>query len=416
MLQYITGLIGEIWNLLTEMAPYLILGFFMAGILHIFIPGDKIYKHFGGQNLWSIIKASLFGVPLPLCSCGVIPVAAHLRKEGAGKSATMAFLISTPATGIDSIMATYALLGPLFAIIRPIAAFFSGIVGGVINNIFEKEETKKISEDFSCNVCENGIPHTHSWLEKIKTMFKYGFFELIEDISKWLVIGIIAGGVIAFFIPEKIIEQYLGNSFIAYPLMIFIAVPLYVCATGSIPIAASLILKGMTPGAGLVFLIAGPATNTATLSFVAGKLGKKSVFIYLITIIITALLFGLIIDYIWYSSGRNMKLIAGGMKMLPHWVKISSAVLLLILILRALLIKLFIMPDKKITGAGQIFMVPDMSCEHCVKTINTGLRKLKGIQDVRINLKNKKVEIIGNISKNNIISAINKAGYSVEKK
>lgn len=335
MFYYITGLFKEIWSLLNEMSFYLLLGFFIAGILNIIISREKIYKHFSKHDLLSIIKASLFGVPLPLCSCGVIPVAAHLRKQGAGKSSTITFLISTPTTGIDSIMATYSLLGPLFAIIRPIAAFFGGILGGVITNFTEKKDEKQIPESSSCTMCEIDTPHTHSLFEKIKLMFTYGFLNLIEDIWKWLAIGIIIGGGISFFIPQSIIEQYLGNSFVAYPLMILIAVPLYVCATGSIPIAAALILKGMSPGAGLVFLIAGPATNAATLSFVAGKLGKKSVFVYLITIIITALLFGLIMDYIWDFSGKDMKLISQGMRMLPEWVKIASSILLTGLILKA---------------------------------------------------------------------------------
>ena len=405
----IKELLKAIWYLLNEMAPYLLFGFLIAGFLHILISKEKIYKHFAENNLSSIIKASLFGIPLPLCSCGVIPVAAHLRKQGAGKSSTMSFLISTPTTGVDSILATYALLGPLFAVIRPIAAFFGGVSGGIINNLFtQKKEKKKITKNFSCVVCEIDTPHVHTWKEKIKVMLKYGFFDLIESTWKWLMIGIIAGGLISFLVPDNLIGQYLGNSYIAYTLMILIAIPMYVCATGSIPIAASLILKGMTPGAGLVFLIAGPATNTATLSFVAGKLGKRSLVIYLLIIIITALLFGLLIDYIWIDSGKNIKLLGSHMKMLPGWVKTSSSILLLILILKAIFHK----HGKKITGVGMVFKVPDMSCKNCVKTLNSALNKVKGTEDVHIDLKKKQVEVLGNVSKGPIISAIKKAGYT----
>jgi len=404
------GLLEEIWKLLAEMSPYLLLGFFIAGLLHIIIPKEKIYKHFSGNNMFSVLKASLFGVPLPLCSCGVIPVAAHLRKEGAGKSSTISFLISTPTTGIDSILATYSLLGLLFAIIRPVSAFFAGIFAGIILNLSQKEKKAEVSEDFSCAICDVATPHAHSLTYKIKKMFKYGFFDLIEDIGKWIVIGVFFGGVIGYFVPSNIIERYLGNPELAYPLMLVISIPMYVCATGSIPIAASLIAKGMTPGAGLVFLIAGPATNTATLSFVAGKLGKKALFIYLFAIVFTSLLFGFLIDYIWQILGKDLTMFTDGMKMIPSWLKTLSAILLTGFILKAIFKK----NKKEITGMGRILKVPDMSCEHCKKTIDSSIRKLKGIKDVRINLKTKEVEVIGDVPGELIISAIREAGYSVE--
>ncbi|MBU1078678.1 MAG: SO_0444 family Cu/Zn efflux transporter [Spirochaetes bacterium] len=407
-MNYIFGLIKEIWILLLEMAPYLILGFFIAGLLYIIISKEKIYKHFSRNNLLSIIKASLFGVPLPLCSCGVIPVAAHLRKEGAGKSSTLSFLTSTPTTGVDSIMATYSLLGPLFAVIRPVAAFIGGIVAGSLNSIFDGEKVKKIHEKYSCSICNIDQPHTHSLWEKVKVMFRYGFFDLVEDVWKWLAIGIAAGGMISFFIPEKIISAYLGSSIIAYPVMLAISIPMYVCATGSIPIAASLILKGMSPGAGLIFLIAGPATNTATLSFVGGKLGKKSLIVYLIAIIFTSLAFGILVDQIWYASGKDMALISGGMKMLPQYVKVGSAIILLLLMVRAAFKK----HDKKITNKGMVLKVPDMTCNKCVKTIEETLMKVKGVKEVNINLRSKKVEVLGKASRSIIISTIKKAGYS----
>ncbi len=428
MLVIIIGFIKEVWNLLLAMSPYLLFGFLIAGLLNILIPKEKIYKHFSGNNIKSIVKASIFGVPLPLCSCSVIPVAAYLRKEGAGKGSTISFLSSTPTTGIDSILATYSLLGPLFAIIRPVAAFFAGILGGTLTNLGEKSKDKKIAhpEEFSCNICNITSPHSHTINEKIRSIFQYAFIDLIEDVGKWVLIGVLIGGIIGYLIPGNIIEQYLGNPILAYTIMLLIAIPMYICATGSIPIAASLILKGMAPGAGLVFLIAGPATNTATLSFVAGKLGKKTMFIYLSSIMITALLFGFLIDYIWKVSGNNINLLTGGMKMLPYWLKTASAILLSVFILRAILNRI----KDKIRGKeisrmsairkglsnkeSIVFSVPDMSCQHCVKTIDNAIRKLEGIKDVFINLKTKKVEVIGNVSTELIISAIKSAGYSAE--
>ena len=414
MWEVIAGLLQEIWRLFIEMSPWLLLGFLVAGFLHITMPREKIYRHFSGSNILSVIKASLFGVPLPLCSCGVIPVAAHLRKEGASRGSTLSFLISTPTTGVDSILATYSLLGPLFAIIRPVAAFFGGILAGGIINLSSKGEKINPPKVFYCAICDVTVPHSHKLIEKLKAMFKYGFMDLVEDIGKWLLIGILVGGVIGYFIPANIIERYLGNAGLAYPLMLLIAVPMYVCATGSIPIAASLILKGMTPGAGLVFLIAGPATNTATLSFVGGRLGRRTLFIYLFAIIITAVLFGFVIDHIWQVSGKDMGLLKGGMRMLPQWLKATSGILLAGLTLMAMLRRLTKQPEKGITGMGVILRIPDMTCEHCRRTIEGAIKDLDGVRDVRVNLKTKEVEVTGDVSKEAIITAIEEAGYSIE--
>ncbi len=325
--------------LLLQMSPYILFGLFIAGVLHVLIPQEKIYSHLSKNNFTSILKASLFGVPLPLCSCGVIPVAAHLRREGAAKGPTLSFLISTPTSGIDSILATYSLLGPLFAVIRPLASLVGGIMAGLLSAFSDKEAKPLSSMDFACTVCDITIPHLHSVTEKIERIFQYAFTDLLDDIAQWLMIGVAIGGIIAYLAPPALIERYLGNPLLAYPLMLLIGTPMYVCATGSIPIAASLILKGMTPGAGLLFLIAGPATNTATLSFVGGKLGKKALFIYIFTLFITALVFSFVIDLLWRFSGKNIILIAPGLKLFPLWLKSASAVILLALIGRVLLLK-----------------------------------------------------------------------------
>jgi len=171
MIKGIIDIANIAWQLLLEMSPYLLLGFFVAGILNIMIPRDKIYKHLSGSNVKSIVKASIFGVPLPICSCGVIPVAAYLREKGAGKGSTVSFLSSTPTSGIDSVLATYSLLGPLFAVIRPVAALFAGIFGGILTNISEgsnKEEISLPKSESSCNNCADKVEYSHSFLDKIK--------------------------------------------------------------------------------------------------------------------------------------------------------------------------------------------------------------------------------------------------------
>ena len=422
MIEILIGILKSVWFLLLEMSPYLLFGFFIAGVLNLIIPREKIYTHLSGNKLSSIIKASLFGVPLPLCSCGVIPVAAYLRKEGAGKASTVSFLSSTPTTGVDSILATYSLLGPLFAIIRPIAAFFAGVLSGSLTGILEKKqdiEDVKPPEGNSCNICNVEEFHSHNFFEKIRYIFHYGFIELIDDAGKWILIGVIAGGIIGFLIPGDFIEHYLSNPWLAYPIMLLISIPMYICATGSIPIAAALIIKGMTPGAGLIFLIAGPATNTATLAFVSGKLGKRILFIYLFSIIITALLFGLIVDHIWKISGEDMNLITGGMKMLPMWLKTFSAILLSGLMIRGIAKNLsnkFIKKNKEMVNMKGNYVVSDMTCQHCVNTIENALKPIQGIKRINISLYDKLVQIDGEYDESSVITAIQKAGYSIEKK
>ncbi len=397
----------ETWYLLNEMSPYLIFGFFIAGILKILIPKEKIYYHLSSPSFSSIFKANIIGIPLPLCSCGVIPVATHLDKEGSSKGATISFLISTPTTGIDSILATYSLLGPIFAIIRPISAFVSGIFAGIIVNIFEKD--KKIKEiykkDFTCNSCEEENLHIHSNKEKLNIIFKYGFNELIRDIGKWIIIGILIGGLISAFVPKDFISKYLGNPFYSYSLMLLIGIPMYVCATGSIPIASSLISKGMNPGAGLVFLFTGPATNSATLTFVLGKLGRRNFLIYLFSIILWSLIFGIFIDFLWKLQKIPMVHIHKS-RFLPNWFKILTSFLLLFLILRTFRFR------KKIEKTKE-FEVPDIKCEHCVKTIENEFKK-EGI-NVYINLKNKKLYVPFDLQEEKVEKIVNKAGYNLKK-
>ena len=411
MEKILLGLIGETWHLLLEMAPYLLLGFSVAGVLHLFLPKNKVARHLAKGDTRSVVKAALLGIPLPLCSCGVIPVAAHLKKQGANKGPLQSFLVSTPTTGVDSIFATYSLLGILFAIVRPIAALFSGLMAGIITNNAARPEPIQTVQTFECPICPDKKPHTHTWQEKIVHMFKYAFFELIEDIGKWIVLGIVIGGVIGYFVPAEFIHKYLGNPFLAYPIMLLIGIPMYVCATGSIPMVAPLILKGMTPGAGLVFLFAGPATNTATLSFVAGEMGRKSLITYLASIIAGSLLFGLLIDLIWTMSGQDIRLISGGMQMLPNWVNISSAILLSILILRTFIKR----SAQKTSGEGMLVTVPDMSCEHCKRTLDTAIRGVDGVNNVNIDLKTKQIEVVGSAEQSSIFLAIKDAGYTVKK-
>jgi len=416
----LNDILKAIWHLLEEMAPYLLFGFFIAGILNLLIPREKIYSHLSGNKFSGIVKAALFGVPLPLCSCGVIPVAAYLRKEGAGKGATISFLSSTPTTGVDSIFATYSLLGPLFAVVRIAAAFVAGIFGGYFVGLLDKDEEEKQIEvkNRACVICNDYTEHSHSFIEKIVYIFKYGFGELISDVAKWLLVGIVVGGVLSAAVPHEFIKQYLGNPWLAYPLMLLISIPLYICATGSIPIAAALIAGGMAPGAGLIFLIAGPATNTATLAFVSGKMGKKTLFIYLGSIIITAVGFALAVDLIWFKAAGSLSVMKGDMDMLPGWLKLGSALLFSLLVLRVLVVKLIhrIKNGTKEKGMRANYEVEGMSCMHCVGTIESSLKKIPGIDKMVVSLKDNLIQLNGDYDEKEVLDPIKKAGYGLKKK
>ncbi|MDP8259013.1 MAG: SO_0444 family Cu/Zn efflux transporter [Candidatus Aadella gelida] len=304
----IIGIIKESYFLLEKMAPYLLFGFLFAGVLHAFLNTSMIAKHLGGRNIGSVIKASLFGIPLPLCSCSVIPSAMALRKEGASKGAVLSFLISTPTTGVDSIFATYSLLGPLFTVYRVIASFITGTIAGVLSNVIDKDEDKRDQGDVQhCKFCHEESQHSHAPGYKIKSIFNYAFRDLLKDSGKALIVGVIIGGMITFFLPENIISEYLGSGLRAMLIMLILGIPMYVCATASIPIAAALMLKGLAPGAAFVFLVAGPATNVVTMTVVLQTLGKRALAVYLGSIAVGSLFLGWLLDIVYthfYGSGN----------------------------------------------------------------------------------------------------------------
>ncbi|MEL6823595.1 MAG: permease, partial [Calditrichota bacterium] len=331
-MQVIIDIALEVWKLTLEMAPYLLLGFLVAGLLSVVLPRDKISRHLSGNSAASVSKAALIGMPLPLCSCGVIPVTAHLEKQGASRGSVLSFLISTPTSGVDSIFATYALLGPLLAVMRPIASIFGGIATGLLGNRLADEDHNSLNLQHEASEEDD-----RSLSEKIRSGIRYGFDDLVADTAKWLIIGLILGGLLSYILPATLAGSYLANPWISYPLMLLVGIPMYVCSTGSIPIAASMIFNGMSPGAGFVFLFAGPASNTATLSFVAGQLGRKTTILYVGSIIVLSLLFGFLIDFIWNLSGQSLVLLGHHHELLPAWLKLVSAIILVALIARTIL-------------------------------------------------------------------------------
>lgn len=317
----------EVVYLITGMSPYLLLGFLLAGLMHAFVPGKFYTKFLSRKSFRSVLNAALLGIPLPLCSCGVIPTAMSLRKEGASKGAVVSFLIATPQTGVDSIIATFSLMGLPFAIVRPMAALFTAIFGGVIVDKAEPEkkccchsEEKKTEEHSCCchskkeeaeHVChchseekkaEDGCHSRKSFFTKIKEALTYAYVDMMEDIGKWLLIGLVVAAAITVLVPTEYFAVFQGNTLASMLLVLCIAMPMYLCATGSIPIAVALMMKGLTPGAALVMLMAGPACNFASMLLIRRSLGLRTMLVYILSIVLGAVAFGYLIDMLQFSG------------------------------------------------------------------------------------------------------------------
>jgi len=337
----ITHFFEALWQLSIAMAPYILFGLLFAGIMHELVPDSIVTKHLGKDNISSVVKSTIFGIPLPVCSCGVIPLATSIKKSGASKGATLSFLISTPITGVDSILATYGIFGWIFTLYRAVTSMIIAMMAGILTNIFDKDtSTSSVTEKHntfrvdmestpttfstfkpivgadlvsahnhdeqtSCDTGEGSCCSTSNDNQKsfsLKTAISYAFGTLLGDIAKPLFWGLLLGALITVAIPDNLAELLSDNTWLSYLLVIIIAVPMYVCATASLPIAAGLMLSGVSAGAAFVFLSAGPATNTVTIGVVKKMLGTKSLLIYLGSIIIGSIVFGLGLDYIFDAS------------------------------------------------------------------------------------------------------------------
>ena len=338
-------MLGESWKLLQEASIYVIFGILVAGMLRIFLSPGTVARHLGRGRFSSVFKASLLGIPIPLCSCGVLPAAASLKKQGANKGATTAFLISTPESGVDSVALTYALLDPVMTIARPAAAFVTATAAGLSENLLTKgEEEIKVKPDLSCPVdgCCDGqecLPEDHrahhSFSEKLRAGLAYALNDLWNDIAVWFLVGILLAGLITALVPADALTRYLGGGLPSMIIMLAAGIPLCICATASTPIAAALILKGVSPGAALVFLLVGPATNITSLTVLLGILGKRATAIYLTAIALSAVIFGLVLDQVYAILGISAQAMAGqATEVIPPWGQVGGAVVLLALSIR----------------------------------------------------------------------------------
>lgn len=418
-------IIEAIWQVTTEMAAFLLLGFVVAGLLSVFISPSWLERHLGRPNLASVFKSSLFGVPLPLCSCGVIPVAASLRQHGASKAATTAFLLSTPQTGVDSIMVTYTMLGPLFAIFRPLAALFTGVLGGtLVQGLVPHEAESKSSAPSFDKVPESSQP-VKGVLPKIKQALDYGLITLPGDIGRALLIGVIIAGVLSALMPEDFLSRYLGQGPLSIGLLMLGGIPLYVCATASVPLAASFIFLGATPGAALAFLVAGPATNAATVTTISRVLGRRTMVIYLLTVAVSAFGGGVLLDWLMPRAAEAIPVLSG---MGHHheqtgWFHHLSGVVLVLVMTRSWWVarqKGSCCDEGTSEGACSMgnaaqnleIKVDGMNCSHCSSSVERVLKEIPGVTGVQVFLDQGRALVQGtDLETDTMVTAIDGLGF-----
>lgn len=342
---FLVDFIREMIGIFQASAPFLMFGFLLAGFLRVLIPQSWLQRHLGEASFRSVLIASLTGVPLPLCSCSVLPAAAAMRKGGASKGATISFAISTPETGVDSISLTYALMDPIITIARPVVAFFTALGAGMLVNLFGSDKNETQADPAVPDACgcgrgnegiEEGITEAQTRRGGLRSVIAYAYGELLDDIAPYFIGGLIVTGIIGALIPDGALQNPAFNGFPAMVVMLFVGIPLYVCATGSTPMAAMLIMKGLNPGAALVFLLAGPATNATSLAVLTRIVGRGAVALYLISIAIFSLLGGLLLDAIYANSSYEPTAIVGtGGDLIPNWLQIPLTLVMAALLVRS---------------------------------------------------------------------------------
>lgn len=414
----------EIFELINSMAPYLLLGFLLAGIMHAFVPNNLYQRYLGGSSFRSVFNAALLGIPLPLCSCGVIPTAMSLRKEGASRGATVSFLIATPQTGVDSIIATYSLMGLPFALLRPLAALTTSLMGGLLVNRFDNKDIS--SDQWLTHRQENENGQALTFAGKVKSAFHYAFVEMMQDIGKWLVMGLIVAGLITVFVPDSFFSLFADKPLLSMLLVLTFAIPMYLCATGSIPIAVALMLKGLSPGTALVLLMAGPAVNVASMLVISKVMGRKTLMLYLLTIVSGAILFGLGIDYLlpseWFTA--PLQHIHEAHHHGISYFNLGCFILLTVLLINAFLRRYM---GKKTCGchhhncecaapktAQTILEIKGMTCNHCKNNVEKSILRVAGVKSVEINLTTGRAVITGEADVEEIKKAIESIGFEVK--
>ena len=394
-------------NVVCEMAPYLLLGFLIAGVLHVFVPQKFYANYLSRNNKLSVLWAALLGVPLPLCSCGVIPTAIGLKNEKASKGAIASFLIATPQTGIDSILATFSLMGLGFAIIRPVAALITGVCGGLLVN-------RLVRDDEFCSVDEKSQTSNLKSQTKLWRVLKYAYYDMIRDIGLRLLIGLVVAALIQVAVPDEFFLSFGSQPLVQMLVILAIAVPMYICSTGSIPVAAALMMKGLSPGAALVMLMAGPAVNLASILVVHKAMGRRFTWIYLMTIVVFAVLFGLLLN----ATGLDFSVASQNAccmtSAIPSPFKLICATILTLLIIFALMMKLFskFTAKKPLDPDVVIYRVEDMHCSHCEAAVVRAVEELPGVEKAKASASANTLTIKGPATEEAIRSAVEGIGYT----
>lgn len=401
------------------MSPYILLGFLIAGLLHVFVNEATLTRHLSGSGLKPVLKAAAIGIPLPLCSCGVLPTAVSLRRQGASKAATTSFLIATPQTGIDSITATYSLLGLAFALIRPVAALVGAVFGGMAVGRLDGDNTPDSQSFEQTQSAGDKRPFHH----KLFASIRYGFGDMIDNMGKWLVLGLVIAALITVFVPDSLFVGFAEYPLLAMIVVVLVAVPMYICATGSIPIALSLMLKGLTPGIAFVLLMAGPAANFASIVILNRTQGRKATAIYVASVVLTAIAFGLVIDYLlpksWFvPRGINSE---NCCHLHLDWFETSCSIFLVILLLISA-IRIHLISRKNHCSINQLnpeimtreYKIAGMDCNHCRATVEKAISAVPGVENVNVDLSSSIAFVTGNVSADMIKEAVERAGYEVK--
>ncbi len=397
-----TEFVHNIWMVLLELAPWLLLGVAIAGALHVLLPRDFIRRHLGGRGIGSVIKAVLLGVPMPLCSCGVIPAAIGMKREGASDGASVGFLISTPQTGIDSILVAGSFLGWPFALFKVGAAFVTGVLGGYLTDMVVPAQTL--------------VPETQEDAGRkrgLRDMFEYAVNDLVYLIWRWLAFGILVSAAITTWVPNDFFAgTAMAGGVLALLAVLVISLPMYVCATASVPIAAALVAAGMPAGAALVFLMAGPASNVATIGTVYKAFGKRVLAIYLTVIGVGSLAFGYLFDFILEARIAD----AGTM---DHGGILATAAAVGLLVLFAW----FAVRDLRTWWLGRAkadlscqmeLDVQGMTCGGCASKVRGALLAVPGVATVEVSHEDGQAILTGpKLDVGPLADAIDKAGFTL---
>ncbi|MBN2474954.1 MAG: SO_0444 family Cu/Zn efflux transporter [Pirellulales bacterium] len=423
----VVGIALQSWLVLGQMAPYLLFGFLMAGLLSVCISPQWVERHLGSEGAGPVLKAALFGVPLPLCSCSVIPVSASMYRHGASRAATSAFLLSTPQTGADSIAITYALLGPVFAVFRPVVALLTGLLGGYVVQLFDTPGGGNGSDGPRTPACTEACCQGNGSGNPLTRILRYGLITLPRDIGVALLIGVLIAGTIAVLVPQGRLEAYVGVGIGSILLMMAAGVPVYVCASASVPIAAGFIHLGVSPGAALAFLVAGPATNAATCTTIWRLLGRRTAVLYLLSVAVSAIAGGMLLNWLIPTMRAPIPELGSHVHETHGigWLAHAGAITLLGVMGFSYLVTAW---DRKsrtengdqpegtgtLLGRERLEMsVRGMSCSHCADAVRHALAECAGVSSAEVDAAGGRAVVTGEyLNREQLVAAVAQLGYT----